>query len=166
MQGQKTSQTDINKRYELFHEFLYYVFDSLLIPLIRTNFYVTESNTHKYHLFYFRHEVWKRVAEPAMAALKETMFEEVSAEDANHTLASRSLGFSQLRLLPKAHGLRPIMNLRRRPMARGSSRALGPSINSVLGPVHTCLKLETVRRYFPPALLLNALMMTIESKPS
>ena len=144
LQGQKTSQTDINKRYELFYEFLYYVFDSLLIPLIRSNFYVTESNTHRYHLFYFRHEVWKRVAEPAMASLKETMFEEVSTDDANRILVSRSLGFGQLRLLPKRQGVRPIMNLRRRAATKGNSRILGPSINSVLGPVHTFLKLETV----------------------
>lgn len=134
----------MNKRYEIFHEFLYYVFDSLLIPLIRSNFYVTESNKHRYQVFYFRHDVWKRIAEPAMAALKERMFEEVRFSDASLILQSRALGFSQIRLLPKGRELRPIMNLRRRTLAKGNTKVLGSSINSVLGPVHSLLKLEKV----------------------
>ncbi|KAK6841330.1 oxoglutarate iron-dependent oxygenase [Apiospora arundinis] len=142
LMANKTSQTDIQKRLELFHEFLYYVFDSLLIPLIRSNFYVTESNTHKYQLFFFRHDVWKYVAEPAMAAVKSKMFEEVSIDAALKILDSRSLGFSQVRLLPKETSIRPIMNLRRRAVTKGNSKILGPSINTILGPVHTMLQLE------------------------
>ncbi|KAK7941239.1 uncharacterized protein PG986_013626 [Apiospora aurea] len=142
LMAHKTSQTDIQKRIELFQEFLYYVFDSLLIPLIRSNFYVTESNTHKYQLFFFRHDVWKYVAEPAMAAVKSKMFEEVSIDAALKILDSRSLGFSQVRLLPKESSIRPIMNLRRRMGAKGNSNTLGPSINTILGPVHTMLQLE------------------------
>ncbi|KAK8055527.1 hypothetical protein PG993_000754 [Apiospora rasikravindrae] len=138
----KTSQTDIQKRIELFQEFLYYVFDSLLIPLIRSNFYVTESNTHTYQLFFFRHDIWKYVAEPAMAAVKSKMFEEVSIDAALKILDSRSLGFSQVRLLPKESSIRPIMNLRRRMVTKGNTNTLGPSINTILGPVHTMLQLE------------------------
>ncbi|KAI6785680.1 uncharacterized protein J7T54_006014 [Emericellopsis cladophorae] len=144
--AQKTSQTDINKRYEIFHEFLYYVFDSLLIPLIRSNFYVTESSTHRYRVFYYRHDVWRRVAEPATAALKENMLEEVKTADASRVLSSRGLGFSHLRLLPKGQGVRPIMNLRRRQM-QANGGALRPSINTVLGPVHTLLKLEKIKGF-------------------
>ncbi|RSL70645.1 hypothetical protein CEP53_001789 [Fusarium sp. AF-6] len=140
--GQKPSKTDTAKRHEIFHEFLYFVFDSLLIPLIRNNFYVTESNTHRYQVFYFRHEVWKHIAEPAMADLKADMFEEVRLDNALTVLQSRRLGFSQVRLLPKGDKLRPIMNLRRRALTRGASKILGPSINTILGPVHTLLKLE------------------------
>ncbi|KAF7562172.1 hypothetical protein G7046_g1967 [Stylonectria norvegica] len=141
--SQKPSQTDTTKRREIFYEFLYYLFDSLLIPLIRSNFYVTESNAHRYQVFYFRHDVWKQIAEPSMAALKGTMFEEVKLGDALRTLQSRRLGFGQIRLLPKGDKLRPIMNLRRRALTRGkSSKVLGPSINSILSPVHTLLKLE------------------------
>ncbi|OPB46795.1 telomerase reverse transcriptase [Trichoderma guizhouense] len=141
-EGQKTSPTDIKRRYEIFHEFLYYVFDSLLIPLIRSNFYVTESNTHRFQVFYFRHDVWRLVAEPSMLSLREGMFEEVKLNEATRILDSRRLGFSQLRLLPKGTKLRPIMNLRRRQMK--GSRWLGPSINSILKPIHAALKFETL----------------------
>lgn len=140
----KTSQTDINKRLELFYEFLYYIFDSILIPLLRSNFYVTESNNDKYQLFFFRHDVWRYVAEPAMATLKLQMFEEVDMNTANGILNSRNLGFSQVRLLPKGSSVRPIMNLRKKTIKKGNKKELGPSINSLLKPVHTVLQLEKV----------------------
>lgn len=72
------------------------------------------------------------------------MFEEVKVSEANALLRSRRLGYSQIRLLPKGAKLRPIMNLRRRVLRLGPSKTLGPSINSVLAPVHTMLKFETV----------------------
>ncbi|RGP76336.1 telomerase reverse transcriptase [Fusarium sporotrichioides] len=140
--AQKPNRTDTEKRLEIFHEFLYFVFDSLLIPLIRNNFYVTESSTHRYRVFYFRHEVWRRIAEPAMAGLRVDMFEEVKLDEALQILQSRDLGSSQIRLLPKGDKLRPIMNLRRRAMAQGKSGNLGRSINTVLGPIYSLLKLE------------------------
>lgn len=128
----------------MFHEFLYYIFDSILIPLIRSNFHVTESNVHRYRLFYFRHDVWRSLAEPALAALKVTMFEEIKLDKAQQILDSRNLGFSQVRLLPKETGIRPIMNLRRRALKKGSKNMLGMSINSVLAPIYNILTLEKV----------------------
>ncbi|EAQ93265.1 hypothetical protein CHGG_01500 [Chaetomium globosum CBS 148.51] len=113
----KSSQSDTRKRTEIFYEFLYYLIDSFLIPLIRNNFYVTESNVDRYRLFFFRHDVWRYVAEPALAVLKTTMFEEVKMEDARQILQSRRLGYSHVRLLPKQTKMRPIMNLRRRPVS-------------------------------------------------
>ncbi|KAF4829078.1 Telomerase reverse transcriptase [Colletotrichum tropicale] len=144
LKGMKTSQSDMKKRLEILHEFLYYVFDSILIPLLRSNFYITESSSHRYRLFFFRHDVWRYVAEPAMATLRANMLEEVTLSDANRILASRRLGFSRIRLLPKGKTMRPITNLRRRAVVQGR-KALGPSINSVLGPVHSMLRLETER---------------------
>lgn len=79
-----------------------------------------------------------------MAEVKGDMLEEVKLDDAVKILESRRLGFSQIRLLPKGNKLRPIMNLRKRTLGRGVSKVLGPSINSVLTPVHTLLKLEKV----------------------
>ncbi|RDW68574.1 hypothetical protein BP5796_09231 [Coleophoma crateriformis] len=140
--GAKISQTDFRKRMEIFQEFIYYLFDSILIPLIRTNFHVTESNVHRYHLFYFRHDVWRSIAEPSLATLKLSMFEEVKLAKAQRILDERSLGFSQVRLLPKKTGIRPIMNLRRRMLRKGSKNMLGSSINSILSPLYNVFNLE------------------------
>lgn len=144
LKNQKSSCTDTAKRVEIFYEFLYYLVDSLLIPLIRSNFYVTESSAHRYRVFFFRHDIWRHVAEPAMATLKAKMFEEVKLDDARRILDSRRLGFSQVRLLPKGLAMRPIMNLRRRTLVKGDRKLLGPSINTILGPVNHMLKLEKV----------------------
>lgn len=140
----RMSQTDAKKKWEIFHEFLYYLFDSLLIPLLRANFHITESNVHRYRVFYFRHDVWRTLAEPALASLKVTMFEEIKLDKALKILDTRSLGFSQVRLLPKETGIRPIMNLRRRALKKGSKNVLGPSINSVLAAVYNVLSYEKV----------------------
>lgn len=140
----KTSQSDFEKRRELFSEFAYFVFDSIVIPLIRSNFYVTESNSHRYRLFFFRHDVWRQIAEPAMLGIKTKMLEEVKLSDARRILDSRSLGFSQIRLLPKAAGMRAISNLRRRATKQRGRKELGPAINKILAPAHAVLKFEKV----------------------
>jgi len=139
----KASQTDLSKRLEIFHELLYYLFDSLLIPLLRTNFHITESSVHKNRLFYFRHDVWRSLSEPAMASLKASMFSEIPLSDARKLLDARTLGYSQVRLLPKENGVRPIMNLRRRMPNKKWKNNLGPSINSTLAPVHNIFTYES-----------------------
>lgn len=73
------------------------------------------------------------------------MFEEIKLDKAQQILDSRSLGFSQIRLLPKETGVRPIMNLRRRAVKKGFKNFLGMSINSVLAPVYNVLTLEKVQ---------------------
>ncbi|KAF2969504.1 hypothetical protein GQX73_g4071 [Xylaria multiplex] len=140
--GNKTSLTDIQKRREILNEFLYFLFDSILIPLVRSNFYVTESNTDKYRVFFFRHDVWRSLVEPAMIILKGKILEEVSLGEAKSILDARRLGLSHIRLLPKGGQMRPIANLRKRVPIRGSPKKLGPSINKILAPAHKILQLE------------------------
>ena len=66
---------------------------------------------------------------------------------AKRLLDARTLGFSQIRLLPKANGLRPIMNLRRRVIKLQNGKAvLGRSINSVMAPVFNMLSYEKSRQ--------------------
>ncbi|KJZ73514.1 hypothetical protein HIM_07070 [Hirsutella minnesotensis 3608] len=144
----KMSQTDSSKRHEILNEFLYFVFDSLLIPLIRGCFYVTESNTHRNEVFYFRHDVWKSIAESTMSSLNEDMYEELSMEQVHRILESRRRGYGQIRLLPKGNKFRLITNLRRKNTLRrkkpggGYSMINLPSVNSTLGPIHAALKFE------------------------
>ncbi|KAF4581136.1 Telomerase reverse transcriptase [Ophiocordyceps camponoti-floridani] len=141
-EGGKLSQTDMRKREEIFHEFLYFTFDSLLIPLIRGCFYVTESNTHFNQVFYFRHDVWRLLSAPALAEFRGNMFEEVEAAEAQRILSSRRLGCGQIRLLPKGGTFRLIMNLRRRKLSKPGAKASGPSINSILKPIHSVFNYE------------------------
>lgn len=81
-----------------------------------------------------------------MNELRSTMFAELEIKNAKQILASRSLGFSQIRLLPKNTGVRPIMNLRRRMPSKTKQGLLESSINSLLQPVYSMLSLERVGR--------------------
>lgn len=161
--------SDLRKRIELLHEFIYYIFDSLLIPLIRSNFYVTESQVHRNRLFYFRHDVWRQLTEKPLADIKSSLFEEIKRDKAHRILARRSLGYSPLRLLPKASGARPIINLRRRVMKtsagsfQGCKKAfLGPSINSLVTPVFNMLSYEKTRK---PELLGSSMQSVSDMYP-
>jgi telomerase reverse transcriptase len=146
----KLAQSDFDKRQEIFLEFVYWVFDSFLVPLIRSNFHVTESNVHRNRLFYFRHDVWKMLAEPSFSNLKLDVFEEMPAERATKLLAVRSLGFSKIRLLPKSKGVRLITNLKRRQQINRNGRTiLGRSINSVMTPAFNIITYEKVSKHVP-----------------
>ena len=141
----KMAKTDSDKRQEIFLELVYWVFDSFLIPLIRSNFYVTESNVHKNQLFYFRHDVWRMLTEPSLLTLRANMFEDMPADHAIKLLAHRQIGFSRIRLLPKSTGVRLITNLKRRQQVmRNGTMILGRSINSVMAPVFNIMNYEKV----------------------
>lgn len=104
---------------------------------------MTESNVHRNRLFFFRHDVWRRLTEPSLSILKLNLFEEVKTATAKKLLDARVLGFSQIRLLPKINGFRPIVNLRRRVSKFQNGKvALGRSINSVMAPVFNMLDYE------------------------
>lgn len=141
----RLAKSDFEKRKDIFLEFVYWTFDSYLMPLIRSNFYVTESNADRNRLFYFRHDIWRGLAEPSLAGLKESMFEQVPVDRITKLLSVRKLGFSKIRLLPKKQGVRLIMNLRRRQqIMRHGSMTLGRSINSVMAPVFNVITYEKV----------------------
>ncbi|ETI28779.1 hypothetical protein G647_01230 [Cladophialophora carrionii CBS 160.54] len=142
----KMSKSDYSKRCELLQELMYYVFDSLLIPIIRAHFYVTESSTHRNRLLYFRQDVWRKLSEPSLATLRLKMYSLMTPSNARHQLQSRSLGYSQLRLLPKDQGARPITNLKRKQSKAGpGQRVVGQSINNQLAPIFSILNYERAR---------------------
>lgn len=141
----KVAKTDWDKRQQIFLELVYWFFDSFLIPLIRSNFHVTESNVHKNQLFYFRHDVWRKLTEPSLSRLKADLFEDMPNDRAIKLLSRRQIGFSKIRLLPKSNGVRLITNLKRRQQVmRNGNMILGRSINSVMGPVFNIMNYEKV----------------------
>lgn len=141
------SKSDMRKRTELFAEFMYWLYDSLVIPIIRSNFYVTESNSDKNKLFFYRQDVWRQMTEPTLQHLKTEMFDELRPETVKKLLTLRSLAYGQVRLLPKSMGFRPITNLKKRPeYIQNGRRLLGKSTNSLLTPIFKVLNYELARR--------------------
>jgi telomerase reverse transcriptase len=124
---------------------LYYLFDSIIIPLIKSCFRVTESSADKNKLFYFRLDVWHEISEPAFNKIKLESFEEMSPETAKSRLSGRPLTYSHVRLLPKSNGFRSITNLKRKPVVKmNGKRVLGLGINSLLAPAYNILRFEKV----------------------
>jgi len=124
--------------------------DSVVVTLIRTNFYVTETTVHKNLVFYYRQDLWSRISLPAIKHLCSTVFEELP-QGAADAIDPDCLGVSRLRLLPKQVGLRPLVNLRassknipgnNRPHSDGNPNT--PSINNLLQNLFHTLLLEKV----------------------
>lgn len=139
----KLSKTDFMKRRELMAELLYYLFDSFLIPLLRSNFYVTEWSEHRNQVLFFRQDVWQAITDPALQSLKEKMLEPCNTMEVKKKLARRELGVNQVRMLPKERGMRPIMNLKRRIQKLHNGRLkMSSSVNTTMTPAFSILNYE------------------------
>ena len=98
-----------------------------------------------------------------MTKIKLGLFEEIDTVKAKKLLDARPLGFSQIRLLPKATGVRPITNLRRRMTKLQDGKVeLGRSINSVMTPVFNVLDFE---KRIQPSLIGSALFSVGDMYP-
>ncbi|GJN91088.1 hypothetical protein Rhopal_004105-T1 [Rhodotorula paludigena] len=139
--GQRVTAADMEKRRELLGEFLYWFFDGFVIDLIRTSFYVTDSATHQNRPLYFRQDDWTALSAPLLEQLGQSVFEKVPTRN-------RQLGYSYVRLLPKETGVRPIVNLARRPLKSGANgqKEVGQPINMVLRSVFDVLTFEKARK--------------------
>ncbi|KAF7773358.1 hypothetical protein Agabi119p4_5525 [Agaricus bisporus var. burnettii] len=140
-QQHRVSVTDALKRKELLEEFLVWFFDSFVLPLIRTCFYVTESSAFRNRVLYFRQDDWVTLCLPLVERLRSGTFTRISETEASEIMRQRGLGFSFVRLLPKETGVRPIINLRRKQTESGSS-----SINKVLETTFHLLTYEKQTR--------------------
>jgi hypothetical protein len=95
-------------------------------PLIRSSFYVTESEGSRMRLLYFRKPVWSRLVGRELPGIaKRLKLNPVTPVDVAAIMASSDrwimnaksrMGFATIRLVPKSTvGLRPIMNLSAKP---------------------------------------------------
>lgn len=115
----------------LVHALVYWLLEHLVVPLVRTTFYATETAAFRQRVLYFRQDLWARVSAPLLARLRSRLF--VRERDAGHAAP-----VAQVRLVPKDTSIRPIVNLRR--------RTLGGSVNARLQTAFDVLALEAARR--------------------
>ncbi|KAF3912145.1 hypothetical protein ABW21_db0205925 [Orbilia brochopaga] len=145
----KLDAADAKQCTSLFAEFIYYIFDSLVMPLIRAHFYVTESTSDKNRTCYFRQDVWRKLSSSYVNKMISTMFTNIPNQRARAIMDRRAAKFSTLRLLPKNDSFRFLSNLKRRPMEKDiktGRRVLGISINQILKPNHVALTFEKSRQ--------------------
>ncbi|KAJ3121615.1 hypothetical protein HK098_003507 [Nowakowskiella sp. JEL0407] len=148
--------SDTLKRTQLISEFLYWMFETLIPTMIKSHFYVTESNSYRNKLFYFLHSLWESMKSRYLVNL-ETLFARVDVltdqknEDGEFwrggtRCISKVLRYSCLRLVPKEYGFRPIVNLGKRySWNLNTDRKLQQpqiSCNTILQNCYTVLKYE------------------------
>ncbi|KAL6051599.1 Telomerase reverse transcriptase, variant 3 [Balamuthia mandrillaris] len=131
---------DAIKRHKLMKRWLRWVFEGLIVPLLRNNFYVTEKATTGKRIYYYRKPIWARVSTLAMQELlSRRIFEEISDKETQRLLSRRPFGYSFLRFLAKQQGIRPIMNLAWKPSFSPSACGFGKSISPPAHSINTIL---------------------------
>lgn len=79
--------------------FLWFLFENVLFPLIKYNFYVTDSSNQRNRLLFYRHDTWLRISRPAIQELLQSHF----------TPTDMRPNLPKCRLVPKENGkFRPI----------------------------------------------------------
>jgi telomerase reverse transcriptase len=117
-------------------DWLYWLFADIIIPLLRSHFYVTEAENHRQNVLYYRKPVWAKIHMLSLNHLVAKCYTRLDPATVAEVLQKRVLGFSHLRMLPKHSGVRPIANLSSRtwctlpliiggPNVRGSSALCG-----------------------------------------
>eukprot|EP00963_Diacronema_lutheri_P012874 scaffold2044_cov305-Pavlova_lutheri.AAC.24 len=109
---------------------VHWLLSEFVVSLIRANFYVTESQAHRLHVFYYRKPVWKQIQHMAVHNFTRSVYQRVTRKEAAEILCARRVGFSTLRMIPKASGMRMVANFSTPSMATfrsGSGRRDKPS---------------------------------------
>ncbi|KAF8011834.1 hypothetical protein BT93_I0082 [Corymbia citriodora subsp. variegata] len=113
----RNGSNELNKmmsilRHTLLERWIYWFFSRLVVPLVRANFYVTESEHGNQDVFYFRKSIWESLSSRVMNCLKDKSYTCLSDASVRRILGRRSFGFSKLRFRPKENGLRMLANLK------------------------------------------------------
>lgn len=167
------SRTDHESTCRLALRILRWLFRGFIIPLLRTNFYVTETEFSAKKVLYYRKPVWSAFRSLSMRKLLKAQFHELTRTDVLQYLSVCRMGFSRLRLVPKATGVRPIAHLSQahhvnlKEFLRGAkleqnlesalhpqiamnvNRSSVPSTNSILANVFDVLTYESKRHNEP-----------------
>ncbi|KAL3925222.1 MAG: hypothetical protein SGILL_000558 [Bacillariaceae sp.] len=113
--SKKKQRSDHKTAVSLTLTLLRWVFQGFIIPLLRTNFYVTDTEFSANQVQYYRKPVWSLFRSLSVGkVLGGGHFQHVSFTEALAMLKEHQMGISKLRLLPKATGVRPIAQLSRR----------------------------------------------------
>lgn len=144
-------------KHKLLDRWIFWLFSSFVVPLVRANFYVTEVEHGKQDIFYYRKPTWKNLISKTVTCVREQGYKELTAASVRKIIRSRSFGFSKVRLLPKRRGVRMLANFKASlelpvnlPLQPRGWRKVGAgrnvkshnykSVNQVLKDLHLVLK--------------------------
>nr|BAB18587.1 telomerase reverse transcriptase [Paramecium caudatum] len=85
-----------------------FMFQEIIIPFLRHNFYITERMKDDWKLFYYRKEIWHLILQLSLTSLTKNNFEEISV----NSIKTPYVG--KLRIVPKPGTFRPIVTYNRK----------------------------------------------------
>ena len=119
---------------------LKWMYCKIIIPLLRSSFYITDTQISTSVAFY-RKPVWSKIKSLALKQLQDSQqYKSISYDQGLRQLAVSKLGASKLRLLPKSSGLRPIANLAK------SYRLKAPKNYQIIGSMKKMLCVNAILR--------------------
>lgn len=137
----KMCLSDFEKRKQIFAEFIYWLYNSFIIPILQSFFYITESSDLRNRTVYFRKDIWKLLCRPFITSMKMEAFEKINENNVRMDTQKTTLPPAVIRLLPKKNTFRLITNLRKRFLIKmGSNKKMLVSTNQTLRPVASILK--------------------------
>eukprot|EP00051_Salpingoeca_urceolata_P018241 m.254915 g.254915 ORF g.254915 m.254915 type:complete len:1497 (+) comp19152_c2_seq1:1648-6138(+) len=141
----RASASDHATRTALLQQWVKWLFEDVVLPLVRSYFYVTESGPHKKRVFYYRKPLWKRLQQLAVHRLIQEGHIHLVPDHQHAEFRAASLGVSFLRLLPKLSGMRNILNMGRQPSNTADPGKSELSINTKLANLFAVLNFEKER---------------------
>ena len=109
----KLSRSDHESTTTLVRNVMRWLYRQFIIPLLRSTFYITETEFSGSRVLYYRRPVWSRIKSLSMKILLKQQYREMSATKAKKVLSNHNVGCppAPLRLLPKKTGIRAIAML-------------------------------------------------------
>jgi len=111
---------DQNKKYFMnenewiLYKVLKWVFEDVLISLLRCYFYCTEKQKEYQRIFYYRKNIWNIVMKLSIEDLLKQTLKEVQKQEMKNFCESQNFAPGKLRLIPKGETFRPIMTFNRK----------------------------------------------------
>lgn len=147
---QKEVPSTNETRLKLLHLFVKFIYTEIVIPILRHDFYVTETESSFQRVGYYRRSVWNRIRSIATKKLERENILQAQTVASKSTISNNSPSVI-LRFVPKKRTVRPIMNMSRRNKRKKSAPVQrGLSMNQLLKNTYKALKYETERN---PSLL-------------
>jgi telomerase reverse transcriptase len=97
----------------LLRNVMHWIYTQFITPLLRSTFYITDTEFTGRRVVYYRRPVWARIRLLSLEALLTRQYRERSIEKAHKVLSTHHVGCppAPLRLLPKKSGIRAIAML-------------------------------------------------------
>ncbi|GAA95170.1 hypothetical protein E5Q_01825 [Mixia osmundae IAM 14324] len=109
---QRGTASDSIKRQELLAELVLWICDSIVIDLLRTNFYATESSGYlQQRTLYYRHDDWQKLCSGLTTDFTRELLTPLTKQDILRLARDENFACSDVRFVPKKSGMRPIVNL-------------------------------------------------------